>query len=156
MARSAAYTSKLGGNGPHGDLYYIGVVSKDPDSDYSVHFPDFPGCFSAGTTFEEMMSMGQEAISLHAESMVQDGELLPPPSDYETIKAQDPAEWDEFYKDSQIVRIPLVLRDPVKRVNISIREGLLDAIDIHAKEAGMTRSAYLAKGALSLMGVASR
>ena len=156
MAHSAAYTAKPGGNGPQGDLYYIGVVSKDPDSDYGIHFPDFPGCVSAGTTFEEMMRMGEEALSLHAECMVEDGELLPPPSDYESIKASDPEEWAEFYADSQIVRIPLrIENDPVKRVNISVRKGLLEAIDTHAKEAGMTRSAYLAKGALTLMGVSN-
>ena len=154
MARYATSIAKPDGNGPHADLYYIGVVSKDPDSDYGIHFPDFPGCMSAGTTFEELMRMGEEALSLHAECMLEDGETLPPPSEFETIKAQDPDEWAEFYADATIVRIPLrIEKDELKRVNISVREGLLRAIDNHAREAGMSRSAYLAKGALTLMGV---
>ena len=98
--------------------------------------------------------MGEEALSLHAECMVEDGELLPPPSDFESIKAKDPEEWSEYYAEATIVRIPLRLADDeLKRVNISVREGLLRAIDNHAREAGMSRSAFLTKGALSLMGV---
>ena len=31
---------------------YIGLVHKDPESDYGVSFPDLPGCVTAGHTFE--------------------------------------------------------------------------------------------------------
>ena len=27
---------------------YIGLVHKEPDSDYGVSFPDLPGCITAG------------------------------------------------------------------------------------------------------------
>jgi hypothetical protein len=47
-----------------------------------------------------------------------------------------------------IIAVPLVLESgrPV-RANISIDAGLLDAIDVAAKEAGLTRSSFLASAA---------
>jgi predicted RNase H-like HicB family nuclease len=36
---------------------YIALLRKDPDSDFSVDFPDFPGCITAGSTLEETRLM---------------------------------------------------------------------------------------------------
>ena len=33
-------------------MYYIALVHKDPDSDFGVSFPDFPGLVTAGRTLE--------------------------------------------------------------------------------------------------------
>ena len=33
---------------------YIGVVHKEPKSDYGISFPDFLGCVSAGKTLDEL------------------------------------------------------------------------------------------------------
>ncbi len=52
--------------------YYIGVIHKDPDSDYGVTVPDLPGCFSAGSTIDEAMAMAREAIELHVEGLGSD------------------------------------------------------------------------------------
>jgi predicted RNase H-like HicB family nuclease len=43
-------------------MKYSVVLHKDPQSDYSVTVPDLPGCFSAGNTIEEALSMAREAI----------------------------------------------------------------------------------------------
>jgi predicted RNase H-like HicB family nuclease len=32
---------------------YIAIVCKEPGSAWGVHFPDLPGCTSAGSTMEE-------------------------------------------------------------------------------------------------------
>jgi predicted RNase H-like HicB family nuclease len=32
---------------------YIAVVHKDPNGDFGVFFPDFPGCITAGGTIDE-------------------------------------------------------------------------------------------------------
>ena len=72
---------------------YIAVVHKDPDSDYGVSFPDFPGCISAGETIEEARRYATEALEGHAELMLEDGEALPPPSTLEQIRA-DPDDQD--------------------------------------------------------------
>ena len=36
---------------------YIALLRKDPDSDFGVDFPDFPGCITAGSTLEETRAM---------------------------------------------------------------------------------------------------
>ncbi|WP_323841577.1 MULTISPECIES: type II toxin-antitoxin system HicB family antitoxin [unclassified Moraxella] len=44
---------------------------------YGVIVPDIAGCFSAGDTPEEAIKNAHEAISLHLESMAEDGDTLP-------------------------------------------------------------------------------
>ncbi|OEC43909.1 hypothetical protein A7D27_09010 [Pseudomonas sp. 1D4] len=53
------------------------VLHKDADSDYGVTVPDVPGCFSAGATVAEALENVQEALALHFEGLVADGEELP-------------------------------------------------------------------------------
>ena len=53
------------------------VIHKDPDSDYGVTVPDVPGCFSAGETVEDALDNVQEALALHFDALVADGETLP-------------------------------------------------------------------------------
>ncbi|OWP49185.1 type II toxin-antitoxin system HicB family antitoxin [Pseudomonas nitroreducens] len=55
------------------------VLHKDPDSDYGVTLPDVPGCFSAGCTVDEALDNAKEALALHFEGLVADGEELPQP-----------------------------------------------------------------------------
>ncbi len=58
-------------------MQYLAYLHKDPQSDYGVSFPDFPGCISAGETLDEVRWMAEEALSMHIQSLLQDGELLP-------------------------------------------------------------------------------
>ena len=55
-------------------MLYIGLIHKDPGSEYGVSFPDFPGCVTAGVSLEEARIMAQEALTLHVEGMLEDGE----------------------------------------------------------------------------------
>lgn len=57
------------------------VLHKDADSDYGVTVPDVPGCFSAGTTVSEALENAQEALALHFEGLVADGDPLPQASE---------------------------------------------------------------------------
>jgi predicted RNase H-like HicB family nuclease len=61
-------------------MNYLVAIHKDPDSDYGVTVPDLPGCFSAGSTFAEALSMAKEAIELHIEGLLDDGQEIPTPS----------------------------------------------------------------------------
>jgi predicted RNase H-like HicB family nuclease len=69
---------------------YIALVRKDPDSDFGVEFPDFPGCVTAGEDLEEAKALAEEALRFHIEGMIEDGEALPRPSRFEQIMS-DPA-----------------------------------------------------------------
>ena len=40
---------------------YIALIRKDPNSDYGVEFPDFPGCVTAAEDLEEVTEMLEQA-----------------------------------------------------------------------------------------------
>ena len=61
-------------------MNYLVAIHKDPDSDYGVTVPDLPGCFSAGSTFAEALTMAKEAIELHVNGLLDDGQEIPTPS----------------------------------------------------------------------------
>ena len=64
---------------------YIGLIHKDANSDLGVSFPDFPGLITAGTTPDDARAMAEEALVLHVEGMVEDGQSIPGPSRLEEI-----------------------------------------------------------------------
>ena len=55
---------------------FVAVISKPADN-YCGHIPDLPVCASVGDTMEEMRRNLAEAMSLHVQSMVDDGAPLP-------------------------------------------------------------------------------
>src|SRR5260370_7448612 len=69
---------------------YIAYLHKDRKSDFGVSFPDFPGCVTAGKTLDEARRMAVEALSLHIEGMMEDGEAIPEASILDAL-ANDPA-----------------------------------------------------------------
>ena len=52
-----------------GRVDYIAIIHKDPNSDFGVSFPDFPGCTSAGRTLDEAKDMAAEALHVCIEEM---------------------------------------------------------------------------------------
>ena len=64
---------------------YIGLIHKDAGSHYGVSFPDFPGVITAGTTLDDARAMSEEALALHIEGMMEDGEAIPEPSAFEEV-----------------------------------------------------------------------
>ena len=122
---------------------YIGLIHKDADSDFGVSFPDFPGAVTAGTDLDDARRMAEEALALHVEGMIEDGEAIPEPSSLEAIMS-DPAN-----REAVAVLIPLksVAKKAV-RLNITLPEDVLREIDAYAEAHGLTRSGFLAQAAL--------
>jgi predicted RNase H-like HicB family nuclease len=121
---------------------YIGLIHKDAASDYSVSFPDFPGCITAGTSLDEARDFAAEALALHLEGMAEDGEAVPEPTSLEAIMA------DVENRNCVAILVDTPkLPDKIVRVNITLPEPLLDAIDKKAESLGMTRSGFLARAA---------
>lgn len=81
--------------------HYIGIVHKEPSSDFGVSFPDFPGCISAGETLAEAAALAQEALLAHIELMVEDGDPIPEPMMLETALA------DPEFRDGVPILVPL-------------------------------------------------
>ncbi len=123
-------------------MQYIGLIHKDVGSEYGVSFPDFPGCITAGSTLEEARLMAQEALSLHVEGMIEDGEALPAPSSL-----------DDIFKDPEnagsiaVLTVAPARSSKVVRVNITMPEDTLAKIDAFAQAQGLTRSGLLTRAA---------
>jgi predicted RNase H-like HicB family nuclease len=117
--------------------HYPAVIDKDPDSDFGVVFPDFPGCVSAGRTLDEAVRGAHEALAGHVALMVADGDELPAPTPLEAVAAERDA------TTVAITLVPVTLPGKAQRVNITIDQGLLDEIDAVADN----RSRFLAEAA---------
>jgi predicted RNase H-like HicB family nuclease len=122
---------------------YIAIVHKEAKSDFGVSFPDFPGCITAGQNIDEAKDMAQDALSLHIQGMLEDGEQFPAPSKLEDIMA------DPDYADATaylVISVPEAKPRTV-RVNITMPEMTLKQIDAAAKKRGMSRSSFLVHAA---------
>ncbi|MFC1841137.1 type II toxin-antitoxin system HicB family antitoxin [Thermodesulfobacteriota bacterium] len=129
-------------------MKYPIVIHKDPDSDYSVTIPDLPGCFSAGTSIEEAISMAQEAAECHIEGMLIDSEPIPTPTDIEVHK-----DHPDFKKGIwALVEVDISkLSLKSKRINITMPERLIRTVDQYAKKYGSTRSGLLSQAVTEYM-----
>lgn len=56
------------------------VVIERGKNNFSAYVPDLPGCISTGKTVEEIERNIREAIELHLEGMVEDGDPIPEPT----------------------------------------------------------------------------
>lgn len=55
------------------------VLTPEPEAGgFSVSVPALPGCFSQGDTFQSALDNIKEAIGLHIDGMLKDGEIIPP------------------------------------------------------------------------------
>jgi predicted RNase H-like HicB family nuclease len=123
---------------------YIAIIHKDADSDFGVSFPDFPGCVTAGRTLDEAKDMAAEALTGHIAVMHEAGEPVSDPSPLEEIMR------NPDFQDG--VAFLVNVREPGKtvRVNITLTEQQLRAIDHNAQAQGLTRSAFLVKSGLKM------
>lgn len=120
--------------------YYYGVVHKDEDSAFGVHFPDLPGCFSAADKEEDIVSNAVEALTLWFE----DQPLVEPSSVVQiAAKAQE-----DMTSGAFLVRVPFIGSvGKLVRTNVSLDKAMLDAIDQAAASRNMTRSGFLVEAA---------
>ena len=118
---------------------YIAIVHKGAKTDFGISFPDFPGCITGGQSVDEAKDFAQEALGLHIQGIIEDGDQLPTPSKLEDIMA------DTDYGDAVaylVVAVPDAKPRTV-RVNITVPEMTLKQIDAAAKKRGMSRSSFL-------------
>ena len=125
--------------------YPIAVETGTDTQAYGVVVPDLPGCFSAGDTLDEAMENAKEAIELWLEVAIDDGMAIPEPgalSEHQRKREFKGWTW-------ALVTVDLAsLSDKAERINITLPSRVLRRIDQAAKEAGESRSGYIARRAL--------
>lgn len=129
-------------------MRYPIVIEHGTDTTaYGVIVPDLPGCFSAGDTLDEAITNAPEAIALWIESALDDGQSIPQPSALEELRAS--SEWvgpEWIWGFAQVD--PAIFDEKAERVNITLPRRVLARLDSRAKEAGETRSGFIAKLAI--------
>ena len=116
---------------------YPAIIEKDDDSDFGIFFPDFPGCVSAGSSPEEVIEKGIEALTGHVAWLVRDGDAIPDPTPISDVRP------DPDINMVCLTLIPVTLPGRGKRINISLDENLISEIDSVTKN----RSGFLAEAA---------
>jgi len=128
-------------------MRYPVIIHKDKNSDFGVTIPDIPGCFSAGSTYDDALTNAMEAIECHLEGLLLDNEALPVATSIDN--------WinDASFKGGvwAFVEVDLSqISGKAKRVNISMPERILNLIDLFAKNHAIkNRSSFLTDAALS-------
>ena len=122
---------------------FIALMRKDPESDFGVDFPDFPGCVTAGATLDEARRLAEEALRFHVEGLREDGDAIPEPSRLEDVMA-DPENREAVAFLVEVSEKP----ERTVRVNITLPEPALRRIDTYAADHGLSRSSFLAQAAL--------
>lgn len=123
-------------------LFPVYVHKGDDNHAHGAEIPDFPGCFSAADSWDELPGNVQEAIELYCED---EDMVVPAPTALDELMANGDYEggvWVMVDIDTSRLRTKSV------RLNVSLPEGLLRRIDDEAKHRHMSRSAFLAMSAL--------
>ena len=125
---------------------YIALMDRADDGSYGVVFPDFPGCVSAGDSYEEALHNGADALAFHVDGMRRDGDAIPVPRDLEEVRAKT-GDWYDV--EGSIVALVPLLPAPARsvRINVTMDERLVAEIDAVSQN----RSAFLAEAARRLL-----
>ncbi|MFQ5693266.1 MAG: type II toxin-antitoxin system HicB family antitoxin [Nitrospinota bacterium] len=117
-------------------MRYYALIRKEPDSDYGVEFPDFPGCITVGKDLDEAARLAEEALNFHIDGLLEDGEPLPDPSPLGDIEVAG--------------AVPFVVQAhgrAKKRINIMLPVWLVEQIDNAAYASGTSRSGLIEEAA---------
>jgi predicted RNase H-like HicB family nuclease len=134
--------------------YYVAFLDDEGGGDYGVVFPDFPGCASQGSTFEDALRMGAEALALHVAAMQEDRVTIPQPRTLEEIRAAGEDWYDAEEKIRGVAAVIPLLPEPEEKprpTNLSLEPSLVKAVDRYAAKRKLTRSDIFAEGVRMVM-----
>jgi predicted RNase H-like HicB family nuclease len=121
--------------------YPIAIEIGTETASYGVVVPDLPGCFSAGDTIDDAVTAAEEAAAGWIDATLDAGGTVPAASSIEALRARpDYVGWA-----FGVVTVgPAALDSSVERVNITLPRRVLLRLDAQAREAGESRSDYIA------------
>ena len=65
---------------------YLVIYEPTATGTWSAYSPDLPGCIAAAETRGEIERLMSEAVRFHVEGLVEDGDPIPAPSSYGTVR----------------------------------------------------------------------
>ncbi len=123
--------------------YPVMIEAGTDTTAWGVVVPDLPGCFSAADTLDEAMTAVEEAAAAWIDSALDAGKVIPLPSTVQAASEGYPG-WIVAFVNVD----PALLDDTVERVNITLPKRVLARIDAKAREAGESRSSFIAQMAV--------
>jgi predicted RNase H-like HicB family nuclease len=126
-------------------MQIVAIIHRSATA-YGVSFPDLPGCIAAAGTEQDALSQAAEAVAFHLQSLAEHGDVIPVPRSLDQVRA-DPACRDDFEDHVAVALVPYLPPGRSLRVNVTLDEHLLAAIDRAASSIGATRSGFLAEAA---------
>ena len=126
--------------------YPIAIETGTDTQAFGVIVPDLPGCFSAGDTLDEAMTNAKEAIELWLEVAIDDGLVVSEP---QTLAAHQAKRAFKGWTWGLVTVDIASLSDKAERINITRPSRVLRRIDQAEKNAGESRSGYIARRALA-------
>lgn len=91
--------------------------------------PDLPGCFSAGDTLDEAIEHAREAIELHIDGLLDDGDAVP---QARPISAHQGRPEFAGWIWALVEIDPAMLDDQIERVNSTLPRRVLSRLDLPA------------------------
>ena len=127
--------------------YPIAIEPGNKSTAFGVVVPDLPGCFSAADSgIDEAIENARESIELWIETAIDSGQAIPKPSSIDALR-KNPEYKGWIWAIAEID--PAVLDTTTERVNIILPRRVLNLLDAKAKQAGESRSGFIAHLALS-------
>ncbi|HLP70744.1 MAG TPA: type II toxin-antitoxin system HicB family antitoxin [Rhizobium sp.] len=124
-------------------MQIVALVHRE-DGSYGLSFPDLPGCVSAATSLDDLLLDGKEALDLHVEAMLRDGEELPEFRSLQQLQAE-PAFGEDFATAELVTLLPVDIPGRSVKVTITMEEHLLTRLNKAAERQGYTRSGFIAE-----------
>jgi len=126
--------------------YPIAIEPGSDTSAWGVVVPDLPGCFSAADSgLDEAIDNAREAIALWLEEAIAQGQRVPAPSSIAELQRSGQfAGWIWAVVEMD----PAWMDDTTERINITLPRRILAVLDDKARQAGESRSGYIAHLAL--------
>lgn len=124
-------------------------IAIEPGSDttaWGVVVLDLPGCFSAGDSREDALIQAEEGVIAWIATALDAGQGIPEPSHIEALRAARPE--SEGWLWALVKVDPAMLDDTLERVNISLPRRVLHRLEARARQAGETRSGFIARMAI--------
>lgn len=121
------------------------ALIHEEDGVYGVSFPDFPGATTTASNADDALRKASEMLSFHIAGMVEDGDTLPVLRSLSELQAD--REFRASAKGATLALVPFDLPGRSVRINISMDENLLQAVDRAAEATGKSRSMFLAEAA---------
>jgi predicted RNase H-like HicB family nuclease len=125
---------------------YIAWLLKDPDSDYGIDVPGYPGCITAGSTLEGTRGITAAALEFHIQDMLEEHLPIPEPSRLEVVRA-DP-------ENAEAIAFPVTVPDRLTgagQVDLTLPTADLENLDALAEKRGSSRQAVLAEAVRRLL-----